>query len=272
LADQQNFNAEDCQRKQELLLEIYRNIWKRALCLESHQNLQESILWELAQYMKREDVAEIRRQCQSAVSTLKTEWQRKIAVADQKSVEEYYDESQTTIYELMWWHTLSEDSSPLAYVTALEFAQQRGCRDYLDFGAGVGSGGLLFVRNGLDVTLADISSPLQRFSQWRFEQRKLPAQFIDLKFNTLPNRGFDLVTAMDVFEHLVDPVQTIDHLWDALKPRGYFFARLASEVDENRPQHIIQDFKPTFDRLKKLGFVQVWQDDWLWGHVVFQKP
>jgi hypothetical protein len=70
----------------------------------------------------------------------------------------------------------------------------------------------------------------------------------------------------------VDPVQTIDHLWDALKPRGYFFARLASEVDENRPQHIIQDFKPTFDRLKKLGFVQVWQDDWLWGHVVFQKP
>jgi hypothetical protein len=32
------------------------------------------------------------------------------------------------LYELMWWHTLNEDASPLAYVTALRFAQQRECR------------------------------------------------------------------------------------------------------------------------------------------------
>ena len=77
---------------------------------------------------------------------------------------------------------------------------------------------------------------------------------------------------MEVFEHLVDPVETMNQLSDALTPGGFLFARLASEVDEDRPQHIIQDFKPTFDQLQKLGFVQVWQDDWLWGHVVFQKP
>ncbi|MGB0909306.1 MAG: hypothetical protein ACPGYT_03000 [Nitrospirales bacterium] len=77
---------------------------------------------------------------------------------------------------------------------------------------------------------------------------------------------------MDVFEHLVDPIEAVDRLSDALRPGGFFFARLASEVDEDRPQHIIQDFQPTFAHLQKLGFVQVWEDDWLWGHMVFQKP
>lgn len=272
LAAQQHRSSEDCQIEQERLIDTYRSIWKNALCLETHQDLPESILYELGQYMECEDVAEIRRQCQLSVSTLKTEWQQNVAVGDRKSVEKYYDESQTTIYELMWWHSLSEDSSPLAYVTALELSQQQGCRHYLDFGAGVGSGGILFARNGLDVTLADISSPLQRFSQWRLKKRKLSAQFVDLKVDSLPNSAFDMVTAMDVFEHLVDPVETIERLSDTLKPGGFFFARLASEVDENRPQHIIQDFKPTFEHLQKLGFVQIWEDDWLWGHVVFQKP
>ena len=271
-ADQQNRSSEDCHIEQERLLEKYRNIWKNALCLDAYQDIQKSILWELGQYMECEDLTEIRSRCQQAVATLKKEWQHKVAVGDRKSIEQYYDESQTTIYELMWWHTLSEDSSPLAYVTALEFAQQQGCRHYLDFGAGVGSGGILFARNRLEVSLADISFPLQRFSQWRLEKRKLSAQFIDLKADRLPSRAFDMVTAMDVFEHLVDPVETIDQLSDALKPGGFFFARLASEIDEDRPQHIVQDFGPTFEHLQKLGFVQVWQDDWLWGHLVFRKP
>lgn len=270
--DQKILSSEDCYFEQERLVDTYRSIWKDALCLEPYRNIQESILWELGQYMECEDLTEIRRRCQQAVATLKMEWQQKVAVSDRKSVEQYYDESQTTIYELMWWHTLSEDSSPLAYVTALEFARQQRCRHYLDFGAGVGSGGILFARNGLDVTLADISSPLQQFSQWRLEMRQLSAKYIDLKAAKLPTRAFDMVTAMDVFEHLVDPVETIKHLSDALQPEGFLFARLASEIDEDRPQHIVQEFGPTFECLKSLGFVQVWQDDWLWGHLVFQKP
>ncbi|GJL55961.1 MAG: hypothetical protein NPIRA02_30930 [Nitrospirales bacterium] len=270
--DQQHLTSKDCYIEQERLLDTYRQIWNEALCLDNQRNLQDSILWELGRYLQCEDMAEIRSRCQLALPTLKTEWQHKVGAGDRKSVEQFYDESHTTLYELMWWHTLAEDSSPLAYVTALEFARQHGCRHYLDFGAGVGSGGILFAGNGLHVTLADISSPLQRFSQWRLEMRKLPVQFIDLKTGALPSHAFDMVTALDVFEHLVDPVETIDQLSDALKPGGFFFARLASEIDEDRPQHIVQDFRPTFERLTRHGFVQVWEDDWLWGHVVFQKP
>jgi 2-polyprenyl-3-methyl-5-hydroxy-6-metoxy-1,4-benzoquinol methylase len=76
---------------------------------------------------------------------------------------------------------------------------------------------------------------------------------------------------MDVFEHLVDPVETVEHLWEALKPGGFLFARISDEENEDRPQHIVRDFAPTFARLRALGFVQVWEDEWLWGHQVFCK-
>ena len=41
--------------------------------------------------------------------------------------------------------------------------------------------------------------------------------------------------------------------------------------DEDRPHHIVHDFEPTFERMRVLDFYQVWRDEWLWGHQVFQK-
>jgi SAM-dependent methyltransferase len=270
--EQKQLTTEEFTREQERLLEEYQQTWKQALLLPGHQGLPESLLAELSVYMRCDDVAEMQRRCEQAVATLKREWHEQVRAADQQtSVEHYYDQSQTLIYELMWWHTLSEEASPLAYVTALHFAQQHGCKRYLDFGAGVGSGGMLFAAHGFDVTLADISSTLLRFSQWRLEQRGYPSTYIDLKTHDLSPHAYDIVTAMDVFEHLVEPVATVEQIYDALRPGGFLYARLAAEVDADRPQHIVQDFGPTFDRMREVGLVQVWQDKWLWGHQVFQK-
>jgi mycofactocin glycosyltransferase len=129
----------------------------------------------------------------------------------------------------------------------------------------------LFARRGFDIALADISSTLLGFSRWRLELRGLPAQLIDLKSDKLPEAAFDIITAMDVFEHLIDPVETIDELHRAIKPGGFLFGRFHAEIDETHPQHIVLDFTPVFARLGELGFVEVWRDEWLWGHQVFQK-
>jgi 2-polyprenyl-3-methyl-5-hydroxy-6-metoxy-1,4-benzoquinol methylase len=269
--DQKQLTVEAFMSEQEHLLATYRGTWEQALRLEGHQDLQASLLAELGTYMHCDNTDEVQHRCVQAVATLKGEWQAQVNPADRQSIEQFYDASQTTIYELMWWHTLCDDLSPLAYVTALRFAQQQGCQRYLDFGAGVGSGGILFSRHGLAATLADISSTLLGFSQWRLETRQLPATYIDLKAQELPHQAYDLVTAMDVFEHLVDPLQTVEQLWDALKPGGFLYARISAESDADRPQHIVQDFAPTLARMQALGLVQVWQDEWLWGHQVFQK-
>jgi SAM-dependent methyltransferase len=264
-------SAEDYTREYDRTLAEYRRTWERSLILPEHQDLQESLLAELGRYTQCADIAEVQRRCEHAVANLKREWEDKVRPDDRQSIELFYDGSQAMLHELMWWHTLGEDISPLAYVLALRFAQQHGCQSYLDFGAGVGAGGLVFARHGLHTTLADISSSLLRFSAWRLGIRKLPAQYIDLKRSRLPSQGFDIITAMDVFEHLSDPVEAVEKLWDALKPGGFLYGRISAEPDEDRPQHIVHDFEPTFERMRALGFVEVWRDEWLWGHQVFQK-
>jgi mycofactocin glycosyltransferase len=264
-------SAEDYTREYDRTLAEYRQTWERALILPEHQDLQKSLLAELGRYTQCADVAEVQRRCEHAVASVKREWENTVQSEDRRSIERFYDESQAMLYELTWWHTLGYDLSPLAYVLSVRFAQQRGCQTYLDFGAGVGSGGILFARHGLQATLADISSSLLRLSAWRLGIRKLPAQYIDLKLSGLPSQAFDFITAMDVFEHLSDPVEAAEQLWKALKPGGFLYARISPEPDEKRPQHIIEDFEPTFERMRALGFVEVWRDEWLWGHQVFQK-
>ena len=249
----------------------YRRLWDEALICGNCTDLRQSLHEELARYSGCRDLGEIERRCASALADVKGEWCGGVNRADDQSVAKFYNESEAMIYELMGWHSLADDDSPLAYVVALLFARRHGCRSYLDFGAGVGSGAILFARHGLEVTLADISSPMLDFSQWRFCQRGLTSRFIDLKSTSLPANAFDLVAAMDVFEHLVAPAKTVTDLWQCLKPGGFLFGRFHSEVDEDRPHHIVQDFQPTLDRLRELGFEEVWRDEWLWGHQVFQK-
>lgn len=76
---------------------------------------------------------------------------------------------------------------------------------------------------------------------------------------------------MDVWEHLTDPVETASRFARATKPGGFLFGRFAAEPDENHPQRIVYHFEPTFRRLTEEGVVDVWRDEWLWGHQAFQK-
>jgi SAM-dependent methyltransferase len=269
--EEKRLTAEEFTREQERLLGEYQRTWTQALLLNGRQDLRESLLSELGMYDHCDDAAEVLRRCERAVETLKHEWHAQVHGEEQQAIERFYDQSKTTMYELMWWHTLGDDMSPLAYVTALHFARQHGCERYLDFGAGVGSGGILFARHGLDVTLADISSTLLQFCRWRMQLRGLSIPCIDLKAGKLRQNAYDFITAMDVFEHLTDPVTVVEDLAKALRSEGFLYARISVESGEDRPQHIVRDFGPTFQRIEELGLVQVWQDAWLWGHRVFQK-
>jgi len=266
----QQYTADEFARKQEDWLEEYREIWKRSLLLPGQSDWQTSLLTEISRFTGH-DLAEVENRCRRAVDLVADEWRERVDAGNRQSVEQYYNQSHSYIYDLMWWHALNDDDSPLGYVTALDFARRHGCRSYLDFGSGVGAGAIIFARHGLKVALADISSTLLEFSRWRLNQRELPADFIDLKVDRLPSDAFDIITAMDVFEHLVDPVSTIDEMWRALKPGGYLFGRFHAEIDPSHPQHIVLDFEPTFKRLSELGFTEVWRDEWLWGHQVFQR-
>lgn len=266
-----NLPPERAAAEEKRLLRERQQVWTAALLDKRQSNLRLSLLRELAAFLGIDDPTLIQRRCERALQGLKKEWTSTVDPRDPGSIERYYRTTQGTLYELMWWHALAEDDSPLAYVNALELAASREGRDYLDFGAGVGSGGLLFARAGFHVTLADVSLPLLKFARWRFKRRNLRARFIDVKLQSLPAGSFDMITAMDVFEHLCDPVKTVEGLCRALRPGGILVARLHAEPDPDRPQHIATDFEPVVRRLRQLGCRRIWVDDWLWGHQAFEK-
>ena len=120
--------------------------------------------------------------------------------------------------------------------------------------------------------LADVGIELLAYTRWRLAQRGLGATLVDAKTDALPTASVDFVTALDVLEHLVDPAAAIERIDAALRPGGFVFGRFHGEDDAQRPQHIVSDFTPTFERLRALGYTEAWRDDWLWGHQVFRKP
>lgn len=270
-AERTGRSSEQCAAQQQWEIDQCAALWTQALLLPGEDDIVRSTLTEIGRWRGIADLELVRRRCEDALLALKLRWERTVHEVEARQVQKYYDAADDCIEELMWWHTLQEDQSPLAYVAALEFASSNDCKTYLDFGSGVGSGGLLFRCHGFDVTLADISGVMLSFCKFRFDQRGLRANFIDLKDSTLPAAAFDFITTMDVFEHLVDPVGTVDSLHRCLKLGGFIYGRFASEDDRDRPQHIVQDFRPVFDRFAQLGFKEVFRDEWLWGHQVFQK-
>src|SRR5260370_11654342 len=183
------------------LIQDYSQLWENALRWRSSTNLEDSALQELGEYFEGQDPAEIRKRCQGALDEFKNQWEQAVVPGERQSIREFYDQNQSYVYELIWWHTLCYDSSPLAYVSALHFAKGHDCSTYLDFGTGVSSGGLIFARHGMEASIADISSPLLRFSTWRFGQRGLPVRAYDLKREMLADSHDDLTTAIDAFVH-----------------------------------------------------------------------
>ena len=271
-AERTGLSREQCAAEEARQLDEFVARWRRALLLPGETDLVRSILREIGGWRGIDDLEAVRHRCTTALADLKRHWQSTVAAVDGSSVERYYDTADLCIEELMWWHTLEDDRSPLAYVAALELATAAGGHRYLDFGSGVGSGALLFHDHGFDVTLADVSSVLLAFCRQRFATRGRTATFIDLKEADLPATHFDFITAMDVFEHLVDPVATVDALDRSLKPGGYIYGRFAADEDDDRPQHIVHDFGPVLGRFSVLGYTEAFRDDWLWGHLAFRKP
>ena len=228
-----------------------RGIWAEALVLPPHPELQASLIGELAEYLGYSE-KEVFERCRVGAGELAGAW-RAAAPRKAEEVSDFYRQTDAYLYDLTWWHALAVDESALSQVEALELATGYRARTVLDFGSGIGSLGLLFARNGLDVTLAEINPALNDYARWRFDRRGLPARFLDVGAEALPEAAFDFVSAVDVLEHVPDPRSVLIALAAALRPRGTLFIHLPTEADSSRPMHLWHDPNTLLRHLGEAG-------------------
>lgn len=140
----------------------------------------------------------------------------------------FYRTMQSWSYDLLWWaYVQAEGRADAASVIALRWLQQRAPgRNHLDFGAGVGTTSQLFANSGWTTTLADLSSTLLEFAQFRLERRGTKAEYIDLALATLPAGTYDAITAIDTLAHVPDMYETGRQLCESLRVGGYLIANI----------------------------------------------
>jgi SAM-dependent methyltransferase len=225
--------------------------WRRALLLPGETDLLASGVSELADYFGISR-REAERRAAEAVHRTRDAWNA-APRRTREEIEGFYNGSQDYIFELVHWHATLTEAETLANVSALEVAERLGVRRYLDFGGGVGANLLLFATAGIEVADADISDALLAFARWRLQRRGLHASFIDLKTESLPEGHFDLLTAVDVLEHVPDPVATLDAALRALTPRGLAIVALGFGYDPEHPMHLVHSPRRFLSGVRGLG-------------------
>jgi 2-polyprenyl-3-methyl-5-hydroxy-6-metoxy-1,4-benzoquinol methylase len=225
--------------------------WEETLSRPPQHSLYKSMVAELAEYLS-EQPDTVAASCEAGRVSVAEEWKaRQLGKESPPSdVVAFYRTTTSYLFDLTTFN--SEYPHTATLESLVEISRKRGLRKVLDFGSGIGSVGLFFALNGMEVTLADVSEPLMEYAAWRFKARGLKLRLINLNREELPKDTFDVVTAFDVLEHLPRPADTLRTLATAMKSGGVI-ALNVEEAEANFPQHIAT-YEEVFSTVAAAGF------------------
>jgi len=146
------------------------------------------------------------------------------------------------------------ENTPLP-VKVAEWMAGRPIGTTLDYGAGVATASLMFAKMGWKVAIADVSRPLLDFASWRFRQRGVDAEVIDLNDAGIGVGKYDLVTAYNTMAHVDQLAPCLTAIHAALKPGGLFIFDVDTrQKGTGNEWHLFERDYPIIRLMRRLGF------------------
>lgn len=182
---------------------------------------------ELAEYLGR-DVDIVREYCKIARIVLAYEWPKY-----KDDPIEYYRRSPDYIFDLTFYAEILQAQGFFDWYDKV--LDHYKIKTVLDFGGGCGFYATIAAVKGLQVDYVDVAaSATEKYAKWRFGNLIAPPNVLDLG---APMKDYDLVVAMDVFEHIADNKPVIANVASHCQ---YMICNLPGEIPYNfvYPQHI----------------------------------
>jgi len=156
-----------------------------------------------------------------AVETaVRRDWiRRRVDANDPAKVLRFYRVTASYILELMAANNLVE--TLYGYAVTLEKMDRLGVRGFVDYGAGVGTLGILAAERGMDVTHLDLPSPTLDFARWRYETRGLSVRMAECSGMHDDIPAARVVVCTELVEHVSQPLVLLDALAHAVPVGGF---------------------------------------------------
>ena len=142
----------------------------------------------------------------------------------------FYAETDYFVLRQMHYH---RHDSYYAVAAAMRRVGPRGA--FCEYGCGVAPLTAFLLPRFADwrYTLVDLPTPTLAFARWRFRAHanvefREPGLGRDLPLKS----DYDVITCLDVLEHVVNPLQVVEHLVGHLKPGGTLFVNFADDAGE----------------------------------------
>ena len=202
---------------------------------------------ELAEFVNQ-DLALVKQRCRIAGIELAYQWE------DQKDDPiAYYRDSDLYIFDLTGYQTALKNHDFHSWYQNL--IKNYGWKTGLDFGGGIGEYTIVACQNGVEMDFSEVEdSQTLRYAHHRFEHHIIVAgknavnSPVIHSENYLPDKDFDFIVAMDVFEHMEKPEPVIKAIAEHTK---YLFCN-PEQIKFNwlYPQHISKfTLEPYFENI-----------------------
>ncbi len=199
--------------------------WRDLLCRRRRQVLDRLGLnrgWfrELSAYYRGMTIQEFWVRYTIGRMDAATLWERKPRTSEH-DYRSFYTETDYFVLRQMYYH---RNNCYHAVAASMRRAGRAG--DFCEYGCGVAPV-TAWLRPRFPAwryTLVDIPSPTLEFARWRF--RRFPnVETKEPGFGSnLPlTKTYDIITCLDVLEHVVNPLAVVRHLGDHLKPGGALY-------------------------------------------------